>query len=244
MIPATDKQKRALIWLARKYADTVQPELDKYGGSISGLTKQQASAILDVVNEKHPRDDEKKQEQKHEEQRQRLEQDEGQLELDEQKDEDDDEKQHQERMRRSGFRPGSKQEYIANALRENDMDLERTRLALKDKIGKIPALTFKGNTDDGRVELPMGDPEDDSQQATQYGRAVKTIFAVRRALLSGGEQGGEKKQEEHKREEKKEERKDEDRSKREAIEYLTWVRTVASTARTRPLTVTRWTRSA
>jgi len=231
MFPATDKQKRAITWLNRRHPDTVGPLVAERGGSVANLSKSQASEILTITYEKHPKDGgERKDGQRQEEQKQEERQEE-QLQNDEQNgeqndDDDDDDEKHRERMRRSGFRPGSKQEYIANALREHGMDLERTREALKDKIGKIPALTFKANIDGGRQPLPLGTPEDDTQQETQHGRAIKTMFAVRRALLSGGEEGGKQKQKEHKQEERKDNEKNEDRSKREAIEYLTWVRTV------------------
>jgi hypothetical protein len=203
---ASDRQKRAIRWMLRKHPDTVRPLIDQHGGEIESLTRQQASAILTVVEEKHPKDgggEQKKQEQQ--------EQGGG-----EQKEQNEQEK-FEEQKRKMGFRPGSKQEYIANALYANGMDPEKTRKALADKIGQEPLL-FTKNVDGQRVPLPLGKIDDDSQATTQHGRAIKTIFAVRRSLLAGGQQGGgeqkkDDKQHDHKRD-----------HNREATDLLAWFR--------------------
>ena len=137
--------------------------------------------------------------------------------------------------RKHGFRAGSKQEYIANALRQNGLSTDKTREALTDRVGKIPALTFTQNVDGTRQPLPMGQPTDDSQAVTQHGRLLKTILSVRRSLLlEGGGQKDEDKQEnkreerkdEQKGEHKQEERKDhkDDERHREGTSFLAWCR--------------------
>ena len=219
MNPATPKQKRAITFLARKYPDTVLPLIQERGGQVEKLTLPQAREIMQIVEEKHPREDKRdEQKQQHEHQDRK---DQEQQKLDDEDNEQDD-KQKEQKMQRSGFRPGSKQEYIAQALRENDMDAVKTRKALQDKIGVVPALTFTQNVEGNRVPLPMGTPNDDSQAQTQHGRAIKTIFAVRRALLAGGEGGGQQKQQEQQQEQKQE--KQQDKRSREATELLAWIR--------------------
>jgi hypothetical protein len=205
---ASDRQKRAIRWMLRKHPDTVRPLIAERGGQIESLTRKQASEILTVVEEKHPKDGgQKKDEQKKDggdEQR-----NDGEREL------NDDEKFEQQKQK-MGFRPGSKQEYIANALRANGMDAEATRKALLDKVGREPLL-FTQNRDGERIPLPMGTQDDGTQEATQHGRLIKTIFAVRRSLLAGGQKEGEKKHEHEHKDEKRD-------HNREATDLLAWLR--------------------
>ena len=222
---ASERQQRAIRWMLRKFPDTVLPLLNARGGEIAKLTRKSASEILTIVEEKHPRDGgggkQQQDEQKNHQDDQR-EQEHDQQEFEQQDEQDGEEKNEEqkfeEQKRKMGFRPGSKQEFIANALRANGMNAEATRKALADKIGKEPML-FTQNMDGRRVPLPMGLPSDDSQATTQYGRAIKTIFAVRRSLLAGGQQegGNEKKQDEKKQDHKRD-------NNREATDLLAWFR--------------------
>lgn len=212
MREATDRQKRAIKVLVMKYPDTVKPILgDK---SIDSLMFEDARRIMDAVEAKHG--DYKKRQQDEQQQDQQ------------QNEQKNDDKEHKDRMRREGFRPGSKQEVLANALRQNDLDPTKTLAAVADQIGKTPALTFTKNENQRRIPLPVGGLADDSQTETQFGRCLKTIYAVRRALINGGERGhgGEKqKQEKEQQHEQKQENK-EQRENREAVELLTWIRSV------------------
>lgn len=159
------------------------------------------------------------------EQEQEHQQDEQQQNDDEQKNDRQDDMQ----QKKIGFRPGSKQEYIANALRANGLDVEATRKAIESQIGQIKQLTFTENVDGARRPLPLGSMADDSQAQTQHGRAIKTIYAVRRQLMMGGEQRQQKEEDkqqerqEHKqeRQERQEERKEDNRT---AVELLAFVR--------------------
>ena len=108
------------------------------------------------------------------------------------------------KQKKQGFRKGSQQEYLANKLREHNLNIEVTRAAIADDIGKIPQLIFKQNPGGGapRVPYPLGSITDDSQAQTQHGRAIKALFSVKRILQAGGEgdRQREQKQEEHKQE--------------------------------------------
>ena len=87
------------------------------------------------------------------------------------------------------YREGSKEQIIAEALIENDLDTGKAFDQIKDDVGTDP-LEFKGNTGDGsRLPLPLGSHYDKASDATQYGRTKKTINDVRRALIkdNGGE---------------------------------------------------------
>jgi hypothetical protein len=150
-------------------------------------------------------------------------------EQDEQDQQDDDNQQKEQKeddlkdQQKFAPRKGSKQEFIANALKANDLDVEKTRAALAEQVGQIPQLTFMGNIDGGRQRLPMGVPSDDSQQETQHGRCLKTLFAVRRQLMLGGDGKREQKYERQQRQHDQREDK-EQRDNRTAIELLAWVR--------------------
>ena len=254
---ATDNQKRAIKLLSRKYPDTVLPLLAERGGVVENLTYSQGHEIMDVVGQKHPykkgerkqrnfQDEREQQERQREREQQEQDehdqmqmQDNEQHEQDEQDDQQEqeqkDRQEDQKKMQKVGFRPGSKQEFIANALKENNLDVDATRRAIADRVGQIPQLTFTENVEGrGRVPLPLGSLDDDSQQSTQHGRAIKTIYAVRRQLMLGGEGGFKQKQEreekqeeqrEHKQEDKREEKREE-RHNRTAVELLAWIRQV------------------
>jgi hypothetical protein len=89
------------------------------------------------------------------------------------------------------YREGSKEQIIAQALIENDLDAQKTYEQLKDKIGQKP-LEFKQNTGEGgRVPLPLGEDTDKSSDKTQKGRTRKTINDVRKQLLDQNPQEGE-----------------------------------------------------
>ena len=172
--------------------------------------------------------EQQEQEELREQEREQQEQDEhDQL----QQDDDNQQKEQKEDdlkdQRKFAPRKGSKQEYMANKLREHNLDVEATRAALADQIGQIPQLTFTENVDGARRPLPMGTLADDSQQQTQHGRALKTLFAVRRQLLLGGdgkrEQKFEHQQRQQDKREDKEHKKDE-RDNRSFVEYLAWCR--------------------
>ena len=184
--------------------------------------------------EEQQREERVKQKQMFEEEQRKLreqEQDEqDEQQLDEQDDDNEQKEQKEEQMqeqKKVGFRPGSKQEFMAKALRANDMDIERTRASIEHQVGQIKQLTFRGKVGNDFTELPMGKPGDDSQQETQHGRCMKTLLDVRRQLLRGGEghreQKFEQKQRKHDQREEKQEKKEE-RDNRSAIELLAWCR--------------------
>jgi MoxR-like ATPase len=209
----TPQQKRYLLFAQRQKPEFIAKEIGRFGKSMDELSVKEATAILTAWEEYKKGEGGGEQKKKEEDQ-----QDQQQDQQNEDQDDDEqDNRQEKQKMQRSGFRPGSKQEYIAQKLRENDLDSDKTRAAIKDEIGRVPQLTFTKNEGGERRPLPMGSMEDDSQQQTQFGRAIKTIFAVRRALLAGGEQGGGEKKQEHKQEQKQ------DKS-REATDLLAWIR--------------------
>jgi energy-coupling factor transporter ATP-binding protein EcfA2 len=225
---ATPKQKRALTFMRRgKQKDLVEKMLIERGGSIEDLSKWQASEIISAAREAE--NEQKGGEQQKQENDQKNDQ---KNEQDEQKKGGDLEDENRRQNRRSGFRPGSKQEIIANALRANNMDPEATRKALADQIGMAGALTFTQNQNGGRVPYPMGSPDDDGQQLTQFGRALKTIFAVRRSLINGG-QGEQKQKNEDKRKHEQKQENNQEKQNREAVELLAWVRQLREFCRQR-----------
>ena len=175
---------------------------------------------------------EDRQEQEREDDRDLLEdqqQDDERLDEQEQEEQKMQDNRQDQKMKKQGFRKGSMQEYIANKLREHNLDVPATRAAIADDIGKIPQLTFRRNVDGARVPYPLGNINDDSQAQTQHGRAIKTLFSVKRILLQGGEGRDEKKrdQREHDKLEDKqqnEEQKKDERDNRTAIELLAFIR--------------------
>lgn len=89
------------------------------------------------------------------------------------------------------YREGSKENLIAQALAENDLDPDATFDDLKEMIGEDP-LIFKGNNGGKREPLPMGSVYDKSSDKTQNGRCKKTINDVRRNLLNEGIRAGDR----------------------------------------------------
>lgn len=163
-----------------------------------------------------------------------LEEEQDEQQQDEQQKEQKDRQEDQNNMqqqKKPGWRKGSKQEYIAIALRENNLDVNVTRAKLADQVGQIPQLTFTHNPGDGqpRRPLPVGKITDDSQAETQHGRLIKTMYEVRRQLLrgEGGQQKHERDQRQHDQRQDKEERKEEQREQQDnrvAVELLAWIR--------------------
>lgn len=80
------------------------------------------------------------------------------------------------------YREGSKEQIIADALMENDLDNLAAYEDLKDLIGEEP-LVFKGNKNGKREPLPIGSDYDRTSERTQKGRAKKTINDVRNDLI-------------------------------------------------------------
>ena len=210
---ATPRQKRTVLWRNRTHPDIVAKMLTEFGKDVDDLMSHQASAIISACEKAENEGEGDDNREQNEQERRQEEQDEQQ---------EDQGQDHQGRRRR-GWRAGSKQAYIAKALHENGLDVERTMEALKEKIGKIDELTFKSNSDNSRQPLPLGDITDDSQALTQFGRARKTIQAVRRQIENHGQKGGgEQKQQEHKQEQKQE---DEGQKKnRQAMDLLAFIR--------------------
>lgn len=87
------------------------------------------------------------------------------------------------------YREGSKQQIIADALIENDLDAQKAYEQIKDKIGQKP-LEFKQNQNGTRVPLPLGNDSDTSSSKTQKGRTKKTINDVRQQLIDKKPEGG------------------------------------------------------
>lgn len=87
------------------------------------------------------------------------------------------------------YREGSKQQIIAQALIDNDLDAQKAYEQLKDKIGQKP-LEFKQNENGTRVPLPLGEDSDTSGTKTQKGRTKKTINDVRQQLIDAKPQDG------------------------------------------------------
>jgi hypothetical protein len=175
---ATPKQQRTIRFLLRKFPDTVLPLLSER--PIGSLSIGGASEIISAVNERHPRPGQNTG---------------GPIQPEPQPTPDPtpeppamgaSPEPTTMPSSRSGYRPGSKQDVIARALGQNGMSVARTMAALADRIGEIPALTFTQNVNGTRAPLPMGTPNDDTQQPTQYGRALKTVYAVKRELERGG----------------------------------------------------------
>jgi hypothetical protein len=221
----TPKQLRAITFMRRgQHSAMVEKMIAERGGQLGDFSKKQASEIITAVQEIEGGGQR--------EQQQQQKQDNRQNEQHEQKEDMEDENKRQNR--RSGFRPGSKQEIIANMLRANDMDPEKTKRALADQLGK-GELNFKQNQDGQRVPYPMGSLNDDSQQLTQFGRLTKTIFAVRRSLINGGQGGGEQKREDKQEREQRQEKQEnkEQRQSREATELLAWIRQLREFCRQR-----------
>lgn len=80
------------------------------------------------------------------------------------------------------YREGSKEQIIAQALIDNNMERIAAYNQIKDQIGQKP-LEFMGNVGGGRAPLPLGEDNDKSNERTQKGRAKKTINDVRNALI-------------------------------------------------------------
>lgn len=80
------------------------------------------------------------------------------------------------------YREGSKEQIIAQALIDNNMERIAAYNQIKDQIGQKP-LEFMGNVGGGRAPLPLGEDNDKSNERTQKGRAKKTINDVRNALM-------------------------------------------------------------
>lgn len=86
------------------------------------------------------------------------------------------------------YRDGSKEQIIAQALIDNDMNKQRAYDQIKDQIGEHP-LEFMGNVGGGREPLPIGSDYDGASERTQKGRCKKTINDVANAMQNGGKQG-------------------------------------------------------
>lgn len=87
------------------------------------------------------------------------------------------------------FKEGSKEQVVAQALLDNDMNKQRAYEQIKDDIGSDP-LEFKQNSDGGRIPLPMGSDSDRSSDKTQKGRARKLINDTYKKMLEHQEQNG------------------------------------------------------
>lgn len=97
---------------------------------------------------------------------------------------------NQEGQMENPYREGSKEQIIAQALIDNNMERNGAFEQIHDQIGQKP-LAFEGNAGGKREPLPMGQKYDKSTERTQMGRAKKTINDVRRAMM---EQQGNKNQ--------------------------------------------------
>lgn len=86
------------------------------------------------------------------------------------------------------YREGSKEQIIAQALIDNDMNKQRAYDQIKDQIGQQP-LEFMGNVGGGREPLPIGSDYDGASERTQKGRCKKTISDVANAMQNGGGKG-------------------------------------------------------
>lgn len=87
------------------------------------------------------------------------------------------------------YKQGTKEQIVAQALIDNDMNKERAYDQIKDQIGQKP-LEFKQNVNGGREPLPIGSDNDRSSDKTQKGRARKLINDTYKKLLENQEQGG------------------------------------------------------
>ena len=87
------------------------------------------------------------------------------------------------------FRDGSKEQIVAQALIDNDMDKQRAYEQIKDQIGQKP-LEFMQNVNGGREPLPLGSDNDRSSDKTQKGRARKLINDTYKKLLEHQEENG------------------------------------------------------
>ena len=130
MIEATEKQKRAIVWLNRRYPDTVGPLVAERGGSSQSLEgRGQRDSGCRSRRSTRGRREEAGDARSSETSTSRSSGDQQQncTTCRTRRRTTTTRRSTSERMRRSGFRPGSKQEYIANALRDNDMDADKTR---------------------------------------------------------------------------------------------------------------------
>jgi len=96
---------------------------------------------------------------------------------------DNDNQKEEEDKMDNRWPEGSKNDIIAEALIESDMNTYTAYDKLKDSIGEKPLL-FQGNTGHGdREPLPMGSDHDRTGDKTQKGRTRKAINDVKRAML-------------------------------------------------------------
>jgi hypothetical protein len=86
-----------------------------------------------------------------------------------------------------GFRAGSKQAIIAEALSQTNGDVDAAVERLAPMLWE-GTIEFCQNEHGTRTPLPLGDSLDDSQTPTQFGRLRKTAKAVNRVLKASHEQ--------------------------------------------------------
>lgn len=87
------------------------------------------------------------------------------------------------------YKDGTKEQIVAQALIDNDMDKQRAYEQIKDQIGQKP-LEFMQNINGGREPLPLGSDNDRSSTKTQKGRGRKLINDTYKKLLQHQEENG------------------------------------------------------
>jgi hypothetical protein len=184
MPKATDRQTRAIRFLKQKFPETAVPLIEAHGGIIENLTLEQARSIMDELRRVHPPE----------------------------KDRNGGEPRRDER--RSGFRPGSKQDILARALRMNRMDVDAAYATLLPSVGRGP-LSFSKKQDGRHVPLPM------EAQRNALMRELKRVKKVLQANRIGG--SGQDQEEESR----------ESLLRREAARLLEWIRTLREFCRER-----------
>lgn len=207
---STPNQQRAIRFLLTKYPDTTKELLGSK--SIDDLTFMDARQILDAIEKKHPRNKNGEGEDQKQEQKQ------------------DQQEEKKDNGGRQEFKSGTKEDVIANALRSHGMDVERTMAALTHaddyrdateytsaKIGRNNPLIFRQNVGGGRSALAQGKFHDRTDQDTQFGRARKTVYAVKRQMERSGEGQQEKQQEQREQQIPK------NKHQSDADEMISWI---------------------